>query len=84
MAYLTVVYDDDEMPDFEKVQSNAIEHFSKGVVAMAKYNALLICQWQVHDSNVYSTECNNIHAFIHLDINDFKFCPYCGGDIVHG
>lgn len=84
MAYLTVVYDDEEMPDFEKVQCNVIEHLTKGVVAIAKYNALLSCQWKLYDENVYDTECNNMHTFFDGDIGDFKFCPYCGGDITHG
>lgn len=45
------------------------------------------CSWDCHGNNfdeaVYQTGCNSAHEFMEGDItdNDYKFCPFCGGEI---
>ena len=46
------------------------------------------CEWESEDDDIYSrdwsTECNNMFEFTdgNPTDNDFKFCPFCGGEII--
>lgn len=44
------------------------------------------CEWVLYDDDhgLWETECVNVHAFTEGGVleNDYKFCPYCGGEIV--
>jgi len=41
------------------------------------------CLWSHEEEDVYDTECDNTFILINgsLTENEFKFCPYCGGEI---
>ena len=43
------------------------------------------CSWDYDEFTMsYDTKCGNKQIFIDADIqaNEYKFCPYCGGEIV--
>jgi len=43
-----------------------------------------ICNWKREEDNIYKTECGNLFQLTNDDTphgNDFKFCPYCGGEL---
>lgn len=46
------------------------------------------CSWSPYDDfdmpGTFDTSCGNIFSFTEEGIkeNNFKFCPYCGGEII--
>lgn len=44
------------------------------------------CKWEIYDSDnrIFMTECGELHEFIEggIEENEYKFCPYCGGEIL--
>jgi len=45
------------------------------------------CEWSYDDEHfAYDTECDNKFVFIEdgIEENNFKHCPYCGGEIIEG
>lgn len=46
------------------------------------------CRWRLDDPSgdgefIYPTECNKVILFEDsYESNEYKFCPYCGGEII--
>lgn len=70
--------------DLDKILNIQTERFITHVDEDSKINTKPFCEWTEDDDGNWETSCKNMHVFFDAGPtqNGYKFCPYCGKDLV--